>query len=62
MKAGTHETEKSCFYYIDFLALVLLNNKREEKIIIIRCFLQSLCHKLDTRRIEGHGGAGEAGG
>ena len=41
MKAGTHETEKSCFYYIDFLVLVLFNNKREEKLL-----LQDIFHKV----------------
>lgn len=41
MKAGTHETEKSCFYYIDFLILVLLNNKREKKPL-----LQDIFHKV----------------
>ena len=41
MKAGTHETEKSCFYYIDFLVLVLFNNKRKEKPL-----LQDVFHKV----------------
>ena len=41
MKAGTHETEKSCFYYIDFLVLVLFNNKRKEKPL-----LQDIFHKV----------------
>ena len=41
MKAGTHEAEKSCFYYIDFLVLVLFNNKREKKPL-----LQDIFHKV----------------
>ncbi len=41
VKAGTHETEKSCFYYIDFLVLVLFNNKRKEKPL-----LQDVFHKV----------------
>ena len=33
--------EKSCFYYIDFLVLVLFNNKRKEKPL-----LQDVFHKV----------------
>ncbi len=46
MKAGTHEAEKSCFYYIDFLVLVLFNNKREKKPL-----LQDIFHKAHVTNL-----------